>query len=400
MVKSVNRPFLSIVLPTALISAASIAVVPAVIGVALSAGASPAEAGTVVTAASVGSALLSVPGSVLVSKLTARISLPLSAAVVAIALAAMVISTDLRWLGLCMFVAGASAGIHAISRVTLVAEDSTGPARDVLFAHLGIYLRVSLVAGPLIGGAVIFITGSPSSSFLAAGILAAAAAVLHAVSARGSKGNSTAPAGWTNPLKTLRSNRGPILRAAGMSSIFAASAKLKIVLLPLFCYGFGLTVAQTSVVVAVSAGFGIIGAIAGKQVTHHHGSVFAGMVSMVVVTVAVTGMGLSPAVWLLIAASCVADFGGGIGSGFVSTVFAKASEKGDRALTIAVLNAVYEAAAFAVPAAVLALVSVAALPVAAGTGSVIAGVAAVILWSQRRDARARTTSSSSTHGVL
>jgi hypothetical protein len=369
-------------------TSANIAVLPAVIGVALSAGASPAEAGTVVTAASVGSALLSVPGSVLVSKLTARISLPLSAAVVAIALAAMIFSDDLRWLGLCMFVAGASAGIHAISRVTLVAEDSTGPERDVLFAYLGIYLRVSFVAGPLIGGAVIFLTGSPSSSFLAAGVLAAVAAVLHAISARGAKGNSTALAGWSNPLKTLRSNRGPILRAAVMSCLIAAPAKLKIVLLPLFCYGFGLTVAQTSVVVAVSAGFGIIGAIAGKQVTHHHGAMFAGMVSMIVMTFAVGGMGLSPAVWWLIAASCIADLSGGIGAGFVSTVFATASEKGDRALTIAVLNAVYEAAGFAVPAAVLALVAFTVLPVAAGVGSAISGLGAVLVWGLRGDVRA------------
>jgi MFS family permease len=214
--------------------------------------------GVIETARSLGAVIVNIPGGLLVRK-GMELKIFLSCFII-MTLAACIraLSPSLTALLLCGMLLGSGQSLWILARLTYLREAVSPRMRGRVMAGFGGLVRLSRVAGPLIGSAIIVSRGY-STLFLAERILLAAALILLALkfrvpqteeqrSSRLSDRNSFRHV-WNHYWK----NRGNI--HAAMIGIFTLTVlrASRMLLIPLWSLSVGLTVKQLGLITSITA---------------------------------------------------------------------------------------------------------------------------------------------------
>lgn len=380
---------LAIFIPVALLAASSSAILPAVLALALAYGASPAQAGLVTTMAGVGQMVVSLPAGQLISRFGVRVSLPASAALTLGGLLVVLLPTTVLGLGVGVFLVGAGNSAHTLCRIAAVAADIPRADRPQAFAHLSIAIRGGAVAGPLLGALAFALTRDIVSPVVVAMVFAAAAVVIH-LSARLPGSGPTPTVSRVTVRQTISRNRVPLRRVSVIALAVAGLRHTKIVLIPLVALAQGLDVGQVSVLLAAAAVVGMAAMYLGARVSRAHGWFMTGVASNTGIALGLAALIFAHGPVALIAAVALIEVAMGIGAGFMSTVFSEEAPDHNPTPLMGVFNLVTEAASVAVPAAVMGVVAVAALPVGVAVGAVFGAAGTVWLWRWGRTPASRT----------
>ncbi|WP_354214858.1 MFS transporter [Arthrobacter sp. UYCo732] len=372
-------------LPAALLTGAATAALPAIIAVSLEHGASPAEAGVVTTAIAAGNMIATLPGGRAVARFGAGRMLPVSGGLIAAALLGILLAPGLPLLIVSMLALGAGSGVHTVARIAGLTDQLHPDRRAEVFSVLSAWLRVGMVAGPLLGAGAYALTGQVHSPVVAGLGLAVIAAVLHVAdrqtgSSVDQKPRRTAPG--------LTGNRGEVLRVGAIHAAVTSRRHIKTILVPLIALSIGMDVGQVSLLTAVASVVGFGGIWLGIRLGRILGPVRCGTLSCAGISIGLIAMMLvSGPLWLSAVALGI-EVATGLGAGFLSLLASRTAPAENRAPMIALFQLVSEASAVIGPAAVMGVVALWALPAGAAAGAVI-GVAGtcLLIRGQARDTR-------------
>jgi len=320
---------LSAYLPSALLTGAATASLPAIIAVSLELGASPAQAGLVTTAIAAGNMIATLPGGKAVARFGPGRLLPISGALIALALLGILLSQAMPLLILSMLVLGAGSGVHTVARIAGLTATLHPDQRAEAFSLLSAWLRVGMVAGPLLGAGAYVMTGLPGSPVLAGLVLAVVAAGLHLT---GSKHGPSGSRKQRNVVKgVLADNRGTVLRVGAIHAAVTSLRHVKTILIPLIALGIGMDVGQVSLLTALASVVGFGGIWLGMRLGRIFGPLRCGAMSCAGISVGLIAMmAATGPTWLSVAALCV-EVATGVGAGFLSLLASQAAPPGNPA---------------------------------------------------------------------
>lgn len=366
--------------------------------VALGLGATPAQAGLVVTLIMIGSLTASLPGSVLTARIGER------AALVASALADTAMLTLMAWAPSLWVLAGAAyllgigQVVFGLARQTYLTEAIPPRLRARALSTLGGVLRIGMFLGPLAGAGIILLWGRQAVFVMAAALMLAAAGLAARLpDLPGERG--VRRAAGVHLATVARDHRGFFATLGVGILLLMAVRGARMVVLPLWAEHLGMTDAATSLIVAVSWGVDTLLFYPGGWVMDRYGRRTAAMPTTLGMALAFALLPLTTGFWSLLGVGVLIALGNGFGSGIVMTISADASPDVGRPQFLGAARFLGDLGSAGGPAAVSVLTGAASLAIGVGSVAILALAAAAVLltWLPRgRPAAPRDASGPST----
>lgn len=369
-------------LPSALLTGAATASLPAIIAISLALGASPAQAGLVTTSIAAGNMIATIPGGRAVARFGPHLMLPASGALMALALLGILLSPGMGLLIISMLALGAGAAVHTVARIAGLSESLAAGQKAEVFSLLSAWLRAGMVGGPVLGAGAYALTGQQGSPVLAALLLAVLAAVLHVAGRRRTTGTG-APKPKTRPALPV-SNRKEVLRVGAIHAAVTSLRHIKTILIPLIALSIGMDVGQVSLLTAAASVAGFGGIWLGIRLGRIWGPVTCGAASCAGISAGLLAvMAATGPAWLSVLAVAI-EVATGLGAGFLSLLASQTAPAGNPAPMIALFQLISEGSAVVFPALVMGAVALWSLPAGAAAGAAIGVAGTVLLTAGRR----------------
>ncbi len=380
--------------PTVLWSVGVGATLPVVALVARDLGASVAVAALFVGIATVAELVSAVPAGVVVDRMGERRALVVFGVADAATGLLAVVAPSLWVYALAIALSGPTGAVFLLARQSYLTAAAPEAMRARAMSTLGGVARIGFFVGPFIGAPVIAAWG-PQAAFgiaVVGGVLAALVAWASPdLGTHGGPGGSGGPPERVPVLEVARRHRAVLLTVGlGVLAIGLARSS-RVVVVPLWAEGVGLTAAQTSLVFGVAGLVEVLLFYPAGSIMDRRGRVW---VALPVTVLLGLGLVLLPLTSTLVGVGAVAvvmALGNGLGSGIVMTLGADAAPTVGRAPFLGVWRLISLLGHNGAALVVGAVVAVASLGAASVTMGVLtlAGGAWLLRWLPRYDPRRR-----------
>ncbi|GAA4885243.1 MFS transporter [Serinicoccus chungangensis] len=311
------------------------AITPVLALLARDLGASVGEAAFVVAVLGVGSLLGALPAGALVARIGERRAMVLAGVADALALVVVALAPSLAVLGAGVVASGMTWAVFLLARQGFLIVVAPVHLRARAMSTLGGSHRIGGFLGPVLGGALLAVTGELRSVFwLAAAMALLSAVVVQLAPDLTARHERAARAGGARPTRVLAVLRHHWRTLASVGSavvVISGARSLRMVLLPLWADHVGISAATTSLVFGAAALLEIcLFYPAGWAMDR------AGRTVVAVPVVALIGLGvlllpLTGAVTGFTLLALLMAVGNGLGSGIVMTLGADTAPEEGRA---------------------------------------------------------------------
>lgn len=344
---------------------------------ALDLGATPGQAGLVVTLVLIGSLCASLPGSVLTARWSERTALVWAALFEAAAMVVMVAATSLAVLAAAAFARGCGGVVFNLARQTYLTEAAPAAMRARALSTLGGMSRVGMFLGPLIGAGLLVAGGRPAVFAMAVLALLAAAVLSWRLPELPQPGTpaGAAPAHIGDVVRA----GVPFFRTLGLGIMLLTAVRMtRGVALPLWAEHLGVSEAATSLVVAVSWAVDTALFYPGGIIMDRFGRRAAAVPTTFGMALAFALLPLTTGFWSLLAVAGLIALGNGFGSGIIMTISADASPEVGRPQFLGACRFLADLGAVGGSGLFSALTGMVSLTAGVGSIAVTSAVAGVI----------------------
>jgi MFS family permease len=371
----------SVFLPALIYEVGNGAIAPVIAFTALSLGASPAEAGVILTLLGVGQILGNLPSSFLVSRLGDRRAMMVAAAVATGALLVCYLAPGLPEFAVAVLVIGSCNATFYLGRQHYIIEVVPPTMRAVALSTLGGSHRIGLFLGPFAGAAVIHLF-SMRAAYLVAVVAATAAALslLAIPDVAGPGGKAGAPPARTPITAVLASHREVFLTLGFAVLAVGAARSARQTVIPLWAAHIGLNATTTSLIFGVATAVDMALFYPAGRVMDQYGRLAVAIPSMVILGGATALLPLTHGVVTLALGAIAMSFGNGLGSGIIMTLGADVAPADARVSFLSVWRTMSDTGSAIGPLVVAALA--AAWTLAAGVVAIgsVGLLAALGMW--------------------
>ena len=374
----------SVFLPAFIYEVGNGAIAPVIALTALSLGASPAEAGVILTLLGVGQILGNLPSAFLVSRLGDRRAMMVAAAVATGALVVCFLASGLSEFALAVLVIGACNATFYLGRQHYIIEVVPPTMRAVALSTLGGSHRIGLFLGPFAGAVVIHLF-SMRAAYLVAVVAATAAALslltIPDVQSQEVKAGVEAGPTARAPLKAVLASHREVFLTLGFAVLAVGAARsARQTVIPLWAAHIGLNATTTSIIFGVATAVDMALFYPAGRVMDQYGRLAVAIPSMVILGGATALLPLTHGVLTLALGAIAMSFGNGLGSGIIMTLGADVAPADARVSFLSVWRTMSDTGSAIGPLVVAALA--AAWTLAAGVVAIgsVGLLAALGMW--------------------
>ncbi|HLG50686.1 MAG TPA: MFS transporter [Chloroflexota bacterium] len=373
--------FLSVYLPSLLLSFASGLLIPTLPLYVRQLGASFEVASIVVAMAALGTLASDVPAGLIVARIGRRPAMILGAASLVVTALGLGVSRAIPLLVLFRFLSGVGSALWSLSRHTFLAEEVPLRERGRALATFGGVNRIGTFAGPAVGGLTAYYLGLVAPFFVYAGV-AFVATVVAFLFVPESKRHAGPKDGinWRAIPRLVRQNARS-LATVGLAQVFAQMIRAgRQFIIPVYgAYAVGLDVSAVGTIMSASAAVDMSLFYPAGVVMDRFGRRFAIVPSFILLAL---GMGLVPlthSFLSLLVVTVLIGLGNGLGSGSMMTLGADLAPPDETGQFLGIWRLIGDAGSTGGPMVVGAVADVLGLSLAAVALSGI-GLAAAILF--------------------
>ncbi|WP_125776457.1 MFS transporter [Antribacter gilvus] len=293
------------------------AVMPVLAIQAVDLGASVPVAALVVALMGVGALAGSLPAGAVVARFGERRTLMVAGLVDAVAMVAAFLAPAVWPLGVAVVVSGASWSAFLLARQGFLIDAVPVSHRARGMALLGGSMRVGLLFGPLLGAALIHLSGLRAVFLLAACSAVVSALIVIRMPDFGRRERGTTPARVHTVLLRYRRT---LLTLGVAVIVIAASRSVRTGLLPLWADHVGLDAAVVSLLFAIAASIDILLTLPGGWLLDTRGRQVVAVPVVLAVGIGCLLLPLTDSALGVGAVMALIAFGNGLGSGIVMTL--------------------------------------------------------------------------------
>lgn len=294
------------------------AVMPILALRAIELGADVPTAAAIVAMLGVGSLIASLPAGALVARIGERRALTTVGALDAIAMSAAALTNSIVALGLAVTVSGMTWTVFMMARQGYMIDAVPLAYRARAMAGLGGSMRIGVLVGPLLGAALIHVSGLTSAFWLAAAMSLTSALLARLMPDFGSERRTTAE--HLSVYSVLMAHRHTLLTLGVAVVVISASRALRTALLPLWSAHVGLSASTTSLVFAVAAAVDIAFFFPGGWLMDRYGRFVVAVPVVATAAVSCLVLPLATNAVTVGAVMSLMAIGNGLGSGIVMTL--------------------------------------------------------------------------------
>lgn len=369
-------------LPTLLFGIGEGAIIPIIPAVASSLGAGLAGAALIAAMIVVGQLAGDIPSGWLVSKIGERRSMIGAAALSIAAVVTALFAVNAAMLGVGVFFVGLAAATFALARQAFMTTFVPVRIRARALSTLGGSFRAGWFIGPFLAAGLIALTGSVESAFFIHITCALAVLIVlvlmpdpTATVKRPDAGEQQVRAETIGLWRTIRQNRGVLLRLGSGAGIVSGLRASRVAILPLWAVSIGLPEQTTALVIGIGAAADFALFYTSGQIMDRFGRLWSAVPSMIGMSLAFITLSfthdLASSVQWFIVVAIVLGVANGVGSGFIMTLSADLAPRSDPAPFLGAFRFTADAGAAVSPLAVSAIVAVGSLSLATGVMGVI-----------------------------
>ncbi len=380
--------------PTVAWSVGMGATMPVIVLSARGLGASVSLAALFVGLGTVSELVSAVPAGVLVDRMGERRALVLAGLADAAAALLAMLAPSLWVFGLAIALAGPTGAVFLLARQSYLTAAAPASMRARAMSTLGGVARIGMFVGPLLGAPVVHAWGPQAAFGLAvvggvvAAVVAWASPDLGVHTRPSTPGEVVARVGVVEVVRRHRT----VLLTVGLGVLAIGLARSsRVVVVPLWAEGIGLTAAQTSLVFGAA---GLVEALLfypAGSLMDRRGRVWVALPVTVTLGLGLLVLPLTSTLAAVGAVTLLMSVGNGLGSGIVMTLGADAAPAEGRAPFLGVwrlLSLVGHNGASVVVGAVAAVASIGAASITVGVLTLVGG-AWLLRWLPRYDPRRR-----------
>jgi MFS family permease len=378
--------------PTVVNSVGHGAVLPVLAIRARDLGADVSTAALVVAVLGVGTLVASLPSGAFVARVGERRALFAAGLVEAAALLAAALTPSVAGLALATAATGAAWAVFLIARQGFIIDAVPPAYRARALSTLGGSHRVGVFVGPLLGAALIHVSGLPAVFVLAAACSVAAALLALAMPDLSSQTRlEEGRAGHASVWSVLRRHRRTLLTLGVAVVVISGSRSVRVGLLPLWADHIGLSASTTSLIFGLAAAIDIAFFYPGGWLMDHRGRAVVAVPVVLAVAVGCLVLPLTSTAVGVAGVMALIALGNGLGSGIVMTLGADTAPTAGRAQYLGGWRLCGDIGGTGGPLLVSAVAAAAPLAVASVVVGVLGllGSAWVGVWTHRLDVSRR-----------
>jgi MFS family permease len=378
---------LSFYLPSLLLAVSNGLVLPVLPLWAKELGVSYGLIGLVLSGQGIGMLLGDLPAGVLARRLGQKRAMLLGVACTALSTAALFWVRNVPLALLARLLAGFGTALYSVARHAYVAGAVGSGSRGRAISLFGGLMRIGRFVGPLAGGVVAAAYGLPST-FLAYGLVGAAALVVMVVFVRSAReaprrsvgSDESAQAAHKVPIWALFRTHWRVLASAGMGQLFAQTIRAgRSAIIPLYAADvIGLNVQQIGLIVSLSSAIDMSLFVPAGLLMDRLGRKYAIVPSFALQALGMALVPLTGGFYGLLGTTLLIGFGNGLGSGTMMTLGADLSPPESRDEFLGVWRLIGDGGHAAGPYAVGQVAEWVALPTAAWVMSAAGLMAALV----------------------
>ncbi|SDS42301.1 MFS transporter [Microterricola viridarii] len=377
---SMRSVALAALLPTLLFSIGEGAIIPLIPLVAHDLGASLALAGLLGALVMVGTVVGDIPSGAIVARIGERTAMIWAALLSVIAVLICLAAPNALVLGIGVFIVGLATAVFGLARHAFLTSYVPIQYRARALSTLGGVFRAGFFVGPFLSAGVIHLTGGTQAVFWVFIVccLAATAVLLllpDPASTFGAPQGRPGTAGADGLFRTLRANRGVLLRLGTGVGLVGAMRATRLVIMPLWAVSIGIGQADTALIIGIAGAVDFALFYVSGQIMDKHGRLWSALPSMLglgsgLLVLAFTHDLPSNVAWF-IAVAMFLSLANGIGSGIMMTLGADLAPRSNPAPFLGAWRFAGDLGSAVAPLAVAGITAIATLALASG----VAGVA-------------------------
>lgn len=373
--------FLSVYLPSLLLSFASGLLIPTLPLYVHSLGASFAVVSVVVAMAGLGTLAADVPAGVIIGRFGRRPAMIIGAGSLVVSALGLAWSSLILELVAFRILSGMGSALWSISRHAFLAEEVTPRERGRALATFGGVNRIGTFAGPAVGGFVASAYGlvAPFYVYAAVALVATIVAFLVVPESRLHESHAARGFRWRSIPRLAREN-ARALSTAGLAQIFAQMIRSgRQIIIPLYAaYAVGLDVGAVGTIVSASSAVDMTLFYPAGVVMDRFGRRASIIPSFLVLGIGMALVPLTHDFLSLLAATLLIGLGNGIGSGSMMTLGADLAPKGETGQFLGIWRLIGDAGSTGGPIVVGAIADLLGLGLAAVALSAIGLLSVVV----------------------
>lgn len=295
-------------------------------------GADVSTSAFVVALLALGMLVFSLPAGAIVARIGERRALAYAGVADTAAMVMAAVSDSIPLLGVAVIVSGMAWTTFLMSRQGFMIDAVPLSHRARALSTLGGMHRVGIVIGPLLGAALIHISGLPAVFVLGAAMSLASAALAWAMPDLGSESRAEQQqSGHLGVWAVLAAHRRALLTLGVAVIVISASRSVRTGLLPLWADHVGLSASTTSLIFALAGAIDVLFFFPGGWLMDHRGRTVVAVPVVLAVAVGALLLPLTDSAGTIAAVVVLTAIGNGLGSGIVMTLGADAAPPRGRA---------------------------------------------------------------------
>ena len=369
----------SLYVPGAIYAVGQGAIIPVTALMARHVGASIAVAGAMVGLRGIGTMLGDMPAGAIVSRLGDRNAVLVATAVQVISSIAAATATSVAVLAVATVLSGLGWAVWGVARLSYATAVLPAGRRGQGIATLGGASRIGTFVGPLIGAAVISVTGVSGAFWVAAVASLCGCALMFSTTSRSESASRQAGHGAVNLRETARAHSKSLLGPGLGALVIGALRTSRQALLPLWAIHVGIDASGVSLIFGISSGLDMLLFAPAGWASDRWGRKRIAVTCLALLALGQLAVPLAHSFVGLMAVGLLLGLGNGIGSGIVMTMGADLAPLRGRAAFLGMWRFIADAGGALGPFMVSGMIALTAVAPAALSIGVFGVAAAAVM---------------------